>query len=71
MAAGPVAALHPAAPRCLRQVEEITQVIHVQLAHLSRKPLQEILRTTLVQVAHLNPWEVTAGLLRASPHCDR
>ncbi|XP_040976770.1 maestro heat-like repeat-containing protein family member 7 [Aquila chrysaetos chrysaetos] len=54
----------------LVEVEEITQTIHVQLAHLSRKPLQDILRTTLVQVAHLNPRKVTAGLLRASPHCD-
>ncbi|XP_069633325.1 maestro heat-like repeat-containing protein family member 7 [Haliaeetus albicilla] len=54
----------------LTEVEEITQAIHVQLAHLSQKPLQDILRTTLVQVAHLNPWKVTAGLLRASPYCD-
>ncbi|KAM9588613.1 maestro heat-like repeat-containing protein family member 7 isoform 1-T1 [Morphnus guianensis] len=54
----------------LVEVEEITQTIHVQLAHLSEKPLQDILRTTLVQVAHLNPWKVTDGLLRASPHCD-
>ncbi|KAM6187497.1 maestro heat-like repeat-containing protein family member 7 [Sarcoramphus papa] len=65
-----MAALCPAPPPCLRQVHNVVQTVHTQLAHVSQKPLQDILRRTLVQVARLYPQKVTTGLLQASPHCD-
>ena len=71
MAAGAMAALCPAPPPCLRQVHRVVQTIHTQLAHVSQKPLEHILRRTLVQVARLYPQKVTTGLLQASLHCDR
>lgn len=71
MAAGAMAALHPAPPPCLRQVDEVVWTIHTQLTRVSQKPLQDILRRTLLRLAHLYTHEVTTGLLQASPHCDR
>ncbi|XP_074992541.1 maestro heat-like repeat-containing protein family member 7 isoform X2 [Calonectris borealis] len=54
----------------LTKVDEVVQTIHTELAHVSQKPLQDILRRTLLQLAHLYPQEVTTGLLQASPLCD-
>ncbi|XP_064295210.1 maestro heat-like repeat-containing protein family member 7 isoform X3 [Phalacrocorax carbo] len=54
----------------LAKVGEVVQTIHGQLAYVSQQPLKDILRRTLLRLAQLYPWEVTTGLLHASPHCD-
>ncbi|KAM6227874.1 uncharacterized protein M6G45_017575 [Spheniscus humboldti] len=62
--------LWPKEPADDSTVDEVVWTIHTQLTRVSQKPLQDILRRTLLQLAHLYPQEVTTGLLQASPHCD-
>ncbi|PKU45857.1 maestro heat-like repeat-containing protein family member 7 [Limosa lapponica baueri] len=50
----------------LMRVDELVQTIHRQLGCVSQRPLQDILRRTLLQAASLNPRKVTISLLRIS-----
>lgn len=66
VAAGAVAALHPAPHSCLCQVDDLVQIIYRQLMLVTRRSLRDILMQTLLQLAQLQSWDVTTSLLRIS-----